>query len=413
MSLFTRLILVFLFTALGLFFVSLNTFRDVAKEKPDRLLPLTLLAGVAAQLKAIPSQSSLDLVQEIVGDFAISGRHYSWINSGATLEKELTLCENIEANSYQVLGKNVIYRGSDERCLIFFDLTPRLSSAASITILIGSVVSVAILILAYYIVYKLYSPINELNDGIKKIAAGDIHHRLTQKYDDEIGELVNSVNVMAERIEEMLNAKKELLLAVSHELRSPLTQTKILIEMVSESELKVRLKSATDRLACLVASLLDAEKLKQQHAVLSLNQVDMVEITQALIDEQSVNCLSLNVQGDPRSIVADQLRLHMMLKNIVQNAIKYSDGTDVAIKLVFSDKDVEIRVRDRGPGIPEVELNRLGEAFYRPDASRTRTTGGYGLGIYLAQAIAKAHGGTFSIESKTNVGTIVLIKLPL
>ena len=412
-SLFSRLILVFILTAVGLSLVAINTFKHVAEEKPNRIMPLQLLQGVSSLLPVNQraSSESIKLVRSMVGEFIVIEPNNTWGSvSDVDLEK-LPACGFVQSRSYEILNKLVLFRDIN-RCIVFLGLTKKLSAEGKWYIFLGTLGSFLVLFIAYIIIYRLFYPLHLINEGVNKIASGDISFRLKSKNNDELGELVNNVNIMADQIEQMLEAKSDLLLAVSHELRSPLTQARVLVEMVHDKKIKTRLCRSLDTLSGLVTSLLDAERLKQQHAILIREETDIIGLVEELLSEMNESLVSFSASELRPRIPLDQLRVKLMIKNLLTNALLYAGGK-IHISVEQKPDFVEISIADYGPGIPPETLAKLGTAFYRPDASRIRSTGGFGLGIYLAKTIAEAHGGRLLMSSEVGKGTLVKVSLSM
>jgi signal transduction histidine kinase len=164
-----------------------------------------------------------------------------------------------------------------------------------------------------------------------------------------------------------------------------------------------------------VESLLDAERLGAPHAVLERRPVTLSSLvrtlrTQYFPDETR---LRTDVAADG-TVLLDEARILLMLKNLVGNALRYSMPEDGPVDLSASRSGdiVEFRVRDRGPGIPPDMRPHLGQPFFRPDASRTRETGGTGLGLYLAFQVAAAHGGRLALVDDAGPGALFVATLP-
>ncbi|MCB0713939.1 MAG: HAMP domain-containing histidine kinase [Ignavibacteriae bacterium] len=269
---------------------------------------------------------------------------------------------------------------------------------------------------AWYGVRRLLHPVNELMEGVKAVGSGNFKYRVPVRSTDELGTLVSAFNAMSEQIGEIIASKRRLLFDVSHELRSPLTRMNIAIAMLPESKTRNTLQRNANELNTMITELLENERLAVQGAALVVERIDLVALAYRVIesftDEQER--IEFDTLTDSLDIVADVQRLTVALRNVVSNALKYSDVEDPPVKVkVFPDDDgVRIIVKDHGIGIPEEAIEKIFEPFYRTDESRTRTTGGYGLGLALTKAIIEAHGGTINAESREGDGTTVTVWLP-
>jgi signal transduction histidine kinase len=212
----------------------------------------------------------------------------------------------------------------------------------------------------------------------------------------------------------MLESKSGLLLAISHELRSPLTRMRVNLELLEDDEIRQQLIDDTREMEALISAILESEKLSSGHAPLSLHKAELA----GLVDEVLANHPQqdrIQTHLQPVTLAVDGLRFKLLLKNLLDNALQYSSDSNAPIEIALSAdaQAVILEVIDQGIGIPAAEISRLKEAFYRPDSARRRNTGGYGLGLYLCQLIVDAHGGTLSIESEPGKGTRVIVSLPI
>jgi signal transduction histidine kinase len=168
----------------------------------------------------------------------------------------------------------------------------------------------------------------------------------------------------------------------------------------------------------IVASLLEAERLNGRHAKLNRSRVVVGQLIDELIDDFfSRERDRIQVEADDENIVAeiDEARITLMLKNLLANALKYSKVEDGPVKLGYSQSSDELvfRVSDRGPGISQDQASRIGEPFYRGDPSRARSSGGTGLGLYLAYLVARAHGGKLTLLDTNGPGADFEVRMPI
>ncbi len=281
--------------------------------------------------------------------------------------------------------------------------------------LIPIVISVLALGLLFFATRRLFAPIGIIKEGVEHIGAGDLKHRIHIERQDELGDLGHSINHMADDIEQMLEAKRQLLLAISHELRSPLTRAKVSLALLDNEEQQSEIRRDLNEMEALIEELLETERLSTCHHSLLKTSVDIEQLIPHLIDEHFANQrIDLRLPSEGISLELDQARIKLLLKNILDNAIKHNpeDAQPSHVTVSYSAQLLEITICDHGPGIEEEHLPHLTEPFYRTDAARQRQTGGYGLGLYLCRVIAEAHGGELKIESALGEGTCVRIKLP-
>jgi signal transduction histidine kinase len=304
----------------------------------------------------------------------------------------------IQKQGYQYLFAvdNSFRRGSERRHGVLF-------------LLLGSV-----LLLLYLLIRRMFKPIQAMSEQVGKIGAGDLTQDIETDGKGELGMLAEGINRMSAQIKVMLESKSALLLAISHELRSPITRMRVNLELLAESEIQQKLINDIREMETLIASILESEKLNAGHAPLMLSRCEMLGLVEEVIKAHP--CRNrIKTRLSPVELEIDQLRMKLLIKNLIDNACHYTidDQEEVEISLSHNQKNVNIEVRDRGVGIKTEDIPKVTEPFFRPDSSRQRDTGGYGLGLYLCKLIVDAHGGQIVIESEPGNGTKVIVILPL
>jgi signal transduction histidine kinase len=273
-----------------------------------------------------------------------------------------------------------------------------------------------VLILVYHAIRRLFRPIETIRAGIARIGASDLEHRIRIRRRDELGELAASINAMADDIRDMLEAKRQLLLAISHELRSPLTRARVNAELVAASAPRQALLADLGELETLLGELLESERLRGRHAALVREAVDPSELLTELVRD-SVADARIHLDLDPPGIwlPLDRARIRLLARNLLTNALRHTP-TGGAPPRLTSHVDAQrwvLTVGDAGPGVAPEQLGHLTTPFYRADPSRQRASGGVGLGLYLSRAIAEAHGGTLEIQSEPGEGTRIHVSIPI
>lgn len=274
-----------------------------------------------------------------------------------------------------------------------------------------------IFVLSFWQLRRMLRPVQDIKIGVKHMGQGELDYRVPIRKENDLGELSASINQMATDIAQMLDAKRQLLLAVSHELRSPLTRAKIASQMLEESNNKERLQEDIMEMETLITEILETERMNTPHAVLHRTSVDLPQLISSVINELPAN----NVQFDEgRSatlyelVDLDEKRIRLLMRNTIANAICHGGHAELppSVSLAVTDEQITIEVRDHGPGISGEDLAHVTEPFYRADPSRNRDTGGFGIGLYLCKLIVNAHQGDMQIGSELGAGTWVSIKLP-
>lgn len=301
--------------------------------------------------------------------------------------------------------------------------TPRISEQATRRSLTPVIVGIglALVLLAYLAVRWLFRPIAAIRQGADRIGRGDFEHRITDVREDQLGDLARQINAMAADVRGMLDAKRALLLGISHELRSPLSRMRLAIELLDEmgaDSVEVSgMRADISEMERIIATLLEAERLNTRHASLQLDDVDIRSLAEDLVTdyfERMRERIRIVVAGEDRPVRIDAARMILLLKNLLGNALRYASDSDgaVTLSLEILPRDLVLRVRDDGPGIPESQREFIGEPFFRGDPSRARQTGGSGLGLYLATLVARAHGGTLRLDTEYRDGASIEVSLP-
>jgi signal transduction histidine kinase len=272
--------------------------------------------------------------------------------------------------------------------------------------------------LAYRIVRSLLRPLADIRAGAIRFGGGDFSTPIEPRRRDELGELALQINRMADGLQQRLDAKRELLLAISHELRSPLTRARLNAELVAESSARDALLHDLGEMRDLITDLLESERLAGGgHAALNTEASQLNALVAETIDSQFAG-KAVTVALDPAlpSQPLDRTRIRLLCRNLIDNALRHSqhEGASPApsVTTMRIGTDAVLRVRDHGPGVDAAQLAHLGEAFYRTDSARQRSTGGVGLGLYLCRLVAQAHGGELTARN-AQPGLEIEVRLPL
>jgi signal transduction histidine kinase len=266
------------------------------------------------------------------------------------------------------------------------------------------VILVSVIFIPLYIILRLLlNPLKVLSNMVQQIGKGNYDVEVPIKRRDELGELADSIKTMAGNIKHSMKSKEQLLIDVSHELRSPLTRIKLGLEVNSSSE---KINDDVREMENMISGLLESYKSDSTYDQLKIEKVDLKELLDEMKDEYELDGRVDFVYDENKDYMfkADPSKFKIALRNLIDNGLKYSIGK-VKVELLNKNGFMDIKVWDKGIGIPEKDLDFIFEPFYRADPSRSRRTGGFGLGLSICKKIVDAHHGMISVSSKVNEGT--------
>mgnify|MGYP001289460292 FL=1 len=384
---------------------------------------------------------NIDKAEEIVGqmpfDMKIMGEDLNWASSPQfiitdTINFELSTLnvakikadiaegkvpsgEGVQAARY----KNRTYAKIPFGDYTIFLVTPKMSVAAQRTYIIELIIAITLLVflICYAMVQRIFRPIKSIEEGANQIGQGQLEYRIDVKQKDELGSLAEKINQLAVNVQEMLAAKQRLNLGVSHELRSPLTRARLEVELLEDSKIKEDLLNEINAMETIIANLLDSEAINYGHKKLKLELFELSDMISQLIQKSGFLADS-NIAFIPldyaAQVEADKTLFEVMIKNILENALRYNpvEGESIQIRVEQVEDTYEIKIRDFGPGFSKEDLTKVTEPFYRTGQSRSRQSGGFGLGLYLCKQIVEAHQGTIAIANHEETGAVVAVTIP-
>ncbi len=294
-----------------------------------------------------------------------------------------------------------------------------------VMLLFGVVIVFFVALSSSYFISSIVNPVTEIGRAARRIALGEYDFRIEKKYDDEIGELCDTLNYMAGEIDTAERMKNDFISSVSHELRTPLTAIKGWSETLrqvgpDDTEMMEKgldvIAGEAERLSGIVEELLDFSRMQSGHLMMKFGRTDVVaELEEAVFlfrdrAEKSGITMQYVEAPDIQPVLGDRDRLKQVFINVLDNAIKYSNaGGKIRVEAADMGGHVQIVVSDTGVGISKEDLPNIKNKFYK--ANKTRP--GSGIGLALADEIIKRHKGRLDIESEEGVGTTVIITLPV
>jgi len=272
---------------------------------------------------------------------------------------------------------------------------------------------------------QVLSPIKDINKQIKAIQAESIEKISYPHIDEELQELISSINEMLLRLGKSFRSQKEFIEYASHELKTPLsvmmakTDLMLIDSKLSKDNIKLtqEIQNKIDYLNDLINDL-SLLSLSKEH--LQFESVSIQSILDTIINnitnkakEKDINII-LKGQNLDKKIELVPILITQAVENIIENAIKYSkDGSEIEVETKIHKKFFTMYIKDTGIGIPEHLIHRIFDKFYRVDSSRSKHTGGRGLGLTLTKAIIELHNGTIQVKSEEGVGTVFTLHIPI
>ena len=272
---------------------------------------------------------------------------------------------------------------------------------------------------------RIVHPIAAVTQAAGDISGGHYNTRVSQPArSTELHTLTQAVNQMAEKLESQEERKRRMTTDVAHELRTPIANISSYLEAMAEGvweptpERLSECHQEAQRIAGIVGQLEMLHRSEEQEDALQKEPTDLYSLCESVrasfarqLEERGQQCL---IAGEHIILSADADKLRQILNNLLSNAIKYSpNDTEITIFLSRTEKEALIAVQDHGIGIPKAEQTLIFERFYRTDLSRSRKTGGAGIGLAIAKAMAEQLGGAIRVESAENEGSTFILSLPL
>lgn len=268
----------------------------------------------------------------------------------------------------------------------------------------------------HMVIRRMLQPLRVLGDGVARLSAGQLDTILPAPSHDEFGALTNGFNEMVGRVREMILARDQLLVDVSHELRSPITRMRVAVELLPEAAGRAGMVADLAEMEAMIAELLELERLRDGRG-LRTERLDLTAIVRDVAAAFHDRTPGVRIASLPREIIvdADGEKIRTVLRNLLENAVKYAlpDSHPVEIAAACDDSTVVLTVSDDGPGIPAEDRATIFDPFFRVNRSRTKAPVGYGLGLSICKRVIEAHGGTITLKPNTPRGCVFEVTLPV
>jgi signal transduction histidine kinase len=284
------------------------------------------------------------------------------------------------------------------------------------------------LILVFILAYGLMHPVRELTLAAGKMATGDLSQRVPVRGSDELAVLGNTFNKLADSLERAESTRKAMTADIAHELRNPLAVQRANLEALQDGVYPLtpdNLNPILEQNHLLTRLVEDLRTLAMADAgqlVLHCSPVDIDllsrQVLERFIPQAEKQSITLSVLENRAQTIASKVsidpgRIEQILGNLLSNALRHTpEGGSVQLQLEHLPDNVEIKVRDNGPGIPEEALPFIFDRFYRAERSRARSEGGSGLGLAIARQLAQAHGGSLTAANHPQGGAVFTLRIP-
>lgn len=346
-------------------------------------------------------------------------------NGTATWTGRISSGENVMAVTQVVRGPNDTLLGAI-RYVVSLQLADRqIATLVAVLLFIGMVVIFFVILSSFYFIKSILTPVREMGSTAKRIAHGDFDARINKPYDDEIGDLCDTINYMAGELGAAEKMKNDFISSVSHELRTPLTAIKGWAETLQggdpadrvtvEKGMRVIIRES-ERLSGIVEELLDFSRMQNGRMTLMLDKIDILaelgEAVYMFTDRAAAEKKFLVYEEPPMlpPVLGDINRLRQVFVNILDNALKYTaEGGTITVSAQQVENVIKVVISDNGCGIAPEHIAKVKNKFYKAN----QTQRGSGIGLAVADEIMQLHSGSLDIDSEEGVGTVVTITIPV
>jgi len=333
---------------------------------------------------------------------------------GGLVDERYVACAKAIVTNGEVRGY-VISLASSAREARIIAVTRKTVISSLAWVLLAAVIAV------YFITERIIHPLRNMTSAAKQFAKGDFETRVTICGEDEVAELGNAFNNMADSLQNLEKMRMSFLASVSHDLRTPMTTIAGFIDGINSGAIPPEkheyylgiISAEVHRLSRLVSQLLDVSRLESGDRKFNFEDFDVAEVARIIlisfekkIDDKRLD-VEFDAENDEMCVLADKDAIYQVVYNLCHNAIKFSkDGGRFAIKISgYKGNKVRVSVFDEGQAIPAEDIPMIFERFYKSDKSRGLDKSGVGLGLYICKTIIDAHGEEIHVESTEGVGT--------
>ena len=251
-----------------------------------------------------------------------------------------------------------------------------------------------------------------MQNRIESLELGDLESNIPILGEDELANLSESMNKMIREINSLLKNKHQLLLDVSHELRSPLARMQFLIELMPEHKNIIKIREEINFLESMIDNLLLSDRLSMPYAKLNMQKIQTKKIINKIVQlfPNMIDKIIIHNSIPNEIIMIDETKFIIAMRNLLENALKYSGNKDVYLNIEKND-EFEFRVRDLGIGISDGNINNITKPFFQ--TKQSIHTAGFGLGLTISKKIIESHKGRLTIQSNIGQGSVFTLHLPV
>ena len=278
-------------------------------------------------------------------------------------------------------------------------------------VIFAIILAIIFMVGLYFFIRRYLKPVELMKNRIELLEKGDLQSKVKIIGEDELAELSQSINTMIEEINSLLENKHQLLLDVSHELRSPMARMQFLIEFLPEHKNNSKLREEINFLESMIDNLLLSDRLSMPYSTLDLHKIPISEIINKIMNLFPSMKEKINIHNSipNEEIIVDETKFIIALRNLLDNAIKYSENKKVELS-IEKNADVKFYVKDSGIGISDENIKNITKPFFQADKSIS--TRGFGLGLTICKKIIESHKGRLSIQSEIGKGSVFTLYLP-
>jgi two-component system sensor histidine kinase CpxA len=282
-------------------------------------------------------------------------------------------------------------------------------------------------LVCWWLAHYISKPLERLQSSARSLAAGNLEARVGEEFSsrrDELGVLARDFDTMADHIRALIASREDLLRAMSHELRSPLARLRVASGLARRPQADIvkqldRIELEAERLDTLIGQMLQLSQLRAAKPTLPLEPIDVTTLLTEVVEDARLEASAADkyvdwAPGENLWLNGDHDLMRSAIENVLRNAVRFTKpGSAVAVSLTRDHRDAVIVIEDHGPGVPEAELARIFEPFYRVAESRDRDSGGNGIGLAITARVVGLYQGQVRAQSATTGGLSVEIRLPL